>query len=217
MMMGEKMSDLNLPGGWRQCKIEEIANIYVGRDLKESSYSETKTETHTYPVYSNSVDDYGLYGYYDFEEYPGHCVTVVGRGVGLGTAFARDRSFGAIGRLLVISPKNGTFDARYLAEYINTRLTIFNESSGIPQLPGASFAKYKVILPTHDEQVFIADALEQWDAAIKKTEALIEAKERQFRWLQNNLMDIKFKSYSKRLCEFSGIMQHKKIKEVGGG
>jgi type I restriction enzyme S subunit len=64
------MSNLNLPDGWKQCKIEEIANIYVGRDLKEESYSKTKTEKHTYPVYSNSVDNYGLYGYYDFEEYP---------------------------------------------------------------------------------------------------------------------------------------------------
>lgn len=182
------MSNLNLPDGWKQCKIEEIANIYVGRDLKEESYSKTKTEKHTYPVYSNSVDNYGLYGYYDFEEYPSNCLTVVGRGVGLGTAFPRDKGFGAIGRLLVVSPKEKAFNAKYLSEYINTRLTIYNESSGIPQLPGASFAKYKVILPTYDEQVFIADLLEQWDTAIEKTEALIDAKERQFGWLKSKLL-----------------------------
>ena len=76
--------------------------------------------------------------------------------------------------------------------------------------------KLPIYLPAYEKQKSIAKALQTWDAAIKKTEALIEAKERQFRWLQNNLMDIKFKSYSKRLCEFSGIMQHKKIKEVGG-
>ncbi len=183
------MSNENLPDGWKQCKIEEIANIYVGRDLKEESYSKTKTEKHTYPVYSNSVDNYGLYGYYDFEEYPSNCLTVVGRGVGLGTAFPRDKGFGAIGRLLVVSPKAKAFNARYLSEYINTRLTIYNESSGIPQLPGASFAKYKVILPTYDEQVFIADLLEQWDTAIEKTEALIDAKERQFGWLVTRLIN----------------------------
>jgi type I restriction enzyme S subunit len=182
------MSNLNLPDGWKQCKIEEIANIYVGRDLKEESYSKTKTEKHTYPVYSNSVDNYGLYGYYDFEEYPSNCLTVVGRGVGLGTAFPRDKGFGAIGRLLVVSPKEKAFNARYLSEYINTRLTIYNESSGIPQLPGASFAKYKVILPTYDEQVFIANLLELWDTAIEKTEALIDAKERQFGWLKSKLI-----------------------------
>lgn len=62
---------------------------------------------------------------------------------------------------ILVSLKEKAFNARYLSEYINTRLTIYNESSGIPQLPGASFAKYKIILQTYEEQVFIADLLEQ--------------------------------------------------------
>lgn len=183
------MSDNKLPPEWQECKIEDIARIQVGRDLKESAYSKHKTNTHVYPVYSNTVEDYGLYGYYDFEEYPGNSITVVGRGVGLGTAFPRNKGFGAIGRLLVISPKNNSFEARYLAEYINTKMIIFNESSGIPQLPGASFAKYKVILPTFEEQVFIADTLEKWDRAIEVTENLITAKQKQFEWLTTRLIN----------------------------
>ena len=182
------VSNIKLPDKWKECRIEDIATIYVGKDLKEDSYSKTQTEVHIYPVYSNSVDNYGLYGYYDFEEYPSNCLTVVGRGVGLGTAFPRTMGFGAIGRLLVIVPKESSFDVRYLSEFINTRLIIFNESSGIPQLPGTSFAKYKVILPTYKEQVVIADILEQWDTAIEKTEALIAAKEKRFKWLLKTLI-----------------------------
>ena len=41
------------------------------------------------------------------------------------------------------------------------------------------------------EQKKIADSIEQWDAAIEKTEALIDAKERQFGWLVTRLLDNK--------------------------
>ena len=40
-----------------------------------------------------------------------------------------------------------------------------------------------VLIPPYSEQKIISNALEQWDAAIEKTEALIDAKERQFGWL----------------------------------
>ena len=85
----------------------------------------------------------------------------------------------------------------------------------IPYLNKSNCEGLIVPSPPYPKQKAIAGTLSIWDAAIEKTEALIEAKERQFRWLQNHLMDLKFRSYSKRLCEFSGIVQHKKIKEVG--
>ena len=55
----------------------------------------------------------------------------------------------------------------------------------------------KVYLPSLDEQKSIASALKTWDTAIEKTEALIDAKERQFGWLVMILMDKYFKSYRK--------------------
>ena len=44
-------------------------------------------------------------------------------------------------------------------------------------------------LPSYEEQKSIATALQTWDAAIEKTEALIDTKERQFRWLQSNTIE----------------------------
>lgn len=157
--------------------LRDIAKISVGKDLIEASFSPDLTDTHIFPVYSNTVSHKGLYGYYDFEEYAANCLTVVGRGAGLGTAFPRPEGFGAIGRLLVLRPLSNGFDVRYLAEYINNKLIIFNESGGIPQLPGESLAKYKVELPPLPEQKAIADLLSTWDSAIEKTERLIAAKE----------------------------------------
>jgi restriction endonuclease S subunit len=161
--------------------IRDIATICVGRDLVKTSFSEEKTSQYKYPVYSNSIESKGLYGFYDFGEYSANSLTVVGRGAGLGTAFPRSEGFGAIGRLLVLTPNNESFDVRYLSEYINNKLVIFNESGGIPQLPGESLAKYKVLLPPIWEQKAIADLLSPWDEAIEKNDRLIQAKERLFK------------------------------------
>ncbi len=170
---------MSFPKGWLEEEISDVAQILVGRDLKEDSFSEVKTTTHTFPVYSNSVENLGLYGFYDFEEYQGNCVTVVGRGAGLGTAFVRESGFGAIGRLLVIVPRV-ELSTHYFSEYVNHRLRIFPESSGIPQLPGEQFGRYKIVLPPLSEQVAISKILSVWNTAIEKTERLIEAKESLF-------------------------------------
>jgi type I restriction enzyme, S subunit len=173
-----KNSFKRLPQYWVEKRISNIAYISVGKDVKEASFSKEKTKNHKFPVFSNTVDNYGLYGYYDFPEYNINGLTIVGRGAGLGTAFPRKAGFGAIGRLLVLSPKNNDFDTRYLSEYINNRFRLFHESGGIPQLPGITLGKYKVVLPPLPEQRAIANILATWDEAIEIMDRLIAAKEK---------------------------------------
>lgn len=48
--------------------------------------------------------------------------------------------------------------------------------------------KYKFLLPTINEQKEITSISEKWEMAIEKTEALINAKERQFGWLKSKLL-----------------------------
>lgn len=177
-----------MKGYLKEYFLKDIAKINVGKDLIENSFSKEKTIKHKYPVYSNTVENKGLYGFYDFEEYPSNSLTIVGRGAGLGTAFPRMEGFGAIGRLLILKPINDRFDVRYLSEYINNKLRIFNESGGIPQLPGDSIGKYRVSLPPLPEQKAIADIFSTWDEAIEKTEKLIKEKEKRFKGLLNSLI-----------------------------
>ena len=150
--------------------IKELAKIYVGRDLVEDAYSPVKTETHIYPIYSNSVDNEGLYGYYNFEEFnfDDDALTVVGRGAGLGKAFYRQGGFGTIGRLLSLTPKDKSFHPKYLSDYINDKLIIHNESGGIPQLPRSSLESYEVVLPSYEEQTKIASFLSAVDEKINQ-------------------------------------------------
>ena len=177
-----------IPDGWKISKIGDVADIKVGRDLDETAYSKAKSGDYKFPVYSNTVEEHDAYGYYNFPEYPKGSLTIVGRGIGLGTAFARNTDFGAIGRLLVLLPQNKSFDAHYLASFINNRLQIHYESSGIPQLPGKTLANYQVILPPFPEQRRIAEILSTWDKAIEATEKLIANSEAQKKALMQQLL-----------------------------
>ena len=165
-----------IPTDWIVKPIGDIVSISVGKDLKEENYSKDQDSNYKYPVYSNTVLNEGLYGFYNISEYSGESLTVVGRGVGLGTAFKRSGEYGAIGRLLVLMPHKN-IDAKYLTEFINYKINIFFESSGVPQLTGISFAKYKVALPpTKAEQTAIATALNDADKLITELEKLIAKK-----------------------------------------
>jgi len=174
---GYKQTDLGIfPDEWKELKIKDISDISVGKDLVESEFSSFQDDIYKYPVFSNTVSNEGLYGFYNFSEYTKDSLTVVGRGVGLGTAFKREESYGAIGRLLVIKPIH-KYDFRYLSYFINFKVNIHFESGGIPQLTGVSFGNYKVILPpTKSEQTAIAIALSDSDALIISLEKLIQKK-----------------------------------------
>ena len=203
-----------IPEGWREAKIRDVAKIAVGRDLVEDRFSRTKTDTHRHPIYSNTVEAEGLYGFYDFPEYSGESVTMVGRGIGLGTAFARRKPFGAIGRLLVLSAKSGSFDVGYLAEFFNHRFRLHYESGGIPQLPGKTLGNYPVLLPPLPEQVHISKVLQTWDCAIETVEALIAGARAQKQALMQQLLPQGATPPRKRLLGFSGEWQETTLADI---
>ena len=49
-------------------------------------------------------------------------------------------------------------------------------------------SKIPIVIPPVNEQKAIASLLEKWDTAIEKTEALIAAKEKRFKWLLKTLI-----------------------------
>lgn len=61
--------------------------------------------------------------------------------------------------------------------------------SGQPGINAEEYKKLPLILPPLDVQGAVIEFIEQWDTAIEKTEALIDAKERQFEWLVTRLIN----------------------------
>ncbi|MCA0333247.1 MAG: restriction endonuclease subunit S [Bacteroidetes bacterium] len=203
----DSMSDYDskVPVGWEMKFIADVCNIYVGRDLKENNFSNSKSEEYIVPVYSNTVENEGLYGYYNIEEFSGESTTIVGRGAGLGTAFTRNGKYGAIGRLLVLFPKENVI-AHYITEFVNGILQIHQESGGIPQLTGEQISKYKIIIPPLHEQKAIAQVLSTADTAINTTEKLIVQKELRKKWLMQQLL-----SGKRRLNSFNREVKPKVV------
>lgn len=204
---GYKDSPLGIiPKEWEVKRLGDVCDISVGRDVQIEHFNEKATDKYRYPVYSNTVEEKGLYGFYNYEEYSKGKVTVVGRGVGLGTSFARDKGFGAIGRLVILTPKDNLSN-HYLENYINNKVHFFVESAAIPQLTGEQIASYKIAIPSLSEQIIIEKYIQLWDIAIEKQSALIEKLKLRKRALMQQLLKGK-----KRLPGFNRKWGHVPIR-----
>lgn len=188
----------NLPIGYKQTKIgiiptqwavkslAECFSISAGRDLMKETFSATKTIEHCFPIFSNSMENRGLYGYTSNPRYTAGSLTVTGRGT-LGVAEFRTESFDAIIRLLVLTPKM-ELCGKLIAEYINYRKPFFFECTGIPQLTAPQISKILIPIPPIEEQKKIAEILSEWDKAIELQTKLIEKLELRKRALMQRLL-----------------------------
>lgn len=171
-----------LPEGWEEVKLGDIFDICAGGDVDKLDFSKGKTQKYKFPIYSNSLENNGLYGYADSYQYPGNCITVTGRGT-LGHAIPRFKKFNAIIRLLVLIPKIDV-NIIFVCEYINAKINFNLEKTSIPQLTIPKLSPYKIPLPPREEQKRIAEVLGTMDSAIGKVEEAIERTKR----LKNGLM-----------------------------
>lgn len=76
----------------------------------------------------------------------------------------------------------------FLSHEKNLLHKVVGTGIGAGKLDFDSIKSLLIPVPPLSEQKQIVSMLEQWDAAIDKTEALIDAKGRQFAWLQNILI-----------------------------
>ncbi len=177
---------VEIPEEWDVKKIEDLFKIKAGGDVNEETFSETRDEEHPYPIYANSLENKGLYGYSSGYTYPEDSITITGRG-DLGHAVYRNMKFNAIVRLIVLLPKEDVC-GRYIAEYINGQINFPRESTGVPQLTRPQVAKGELALPPLPEQRRIAEILSTVDDAIEKTDEAIEKVERLKRGLMQDLL-----------------------------
>ena len=155
-------------GTWQEMRIGDLFDAKAGGDLVQSRYNDVQDNHFPYPIYANGLEQQGLYGFSDYAEEPAGSITVTARGT-LGQAFYRDTPFVAIGRLLVLKPKN-SLDARFFCEYINYGIHVAVESTGVPQLTAPQVSRYQLSVPTEPEQRAITAVLSDMDAEITALE-----------------------------------------------
>lgn len=175
-----------IPKEWRVKTLSECFYISAGRDLQKEYFSKTSTNTHCYPIFSNSLDNKGLYGYTSHPRYKAGSITITGRGM-LGVAEYRKIDFDAIVRLLVLFPKLNII-GQLITEYINFKKPFYFECTGVPQLTAPQIANIQIPIPPLEEQKKIAEILSTWDEAIEKQSKLIEKLELRKRGVMQRLL-----------------------------
>lgn len=190
-------------------RLKDLFNLFAGDDIDIEHFSEYKTPIYCFPIYSNSLNNKGLYGYTSAPKYKGNSITITGRGA-VGHAEYRKQDFDAIIRLLVLIPKKSNIvNSYYLTQFINQYVSFPLESTGVPQLTVPQIENIEVALPDYTQQVAIAKALSDIDSLLSSIQKLIEKKKAIKQGAMQELLAGK-----KRLPGFYGEWKHGVWKDV---
>ena len=172
---GYKLTEVGvIPEDWDISPIGDIFTVTAGGDFDSCCSSLVQDECFLFPIYSNALSSQGLYGYCEYAEHAANSITVTARGL-VGSANYRNHKFTAIGRVLVLRPREES-DGRFFAEFINERIAFAVESTGVPQLTAPQISSYKLPVPPLPVQRAIATALSDVDALLTKLDQLIAKK-----------------------------------------
>ncbi len=116
-----------VPQGWGVSRLKYYFDIYAGGDIDERNKVEEYSESHPYPVLSNSLENEGVLGYTNKYRFKKNCVTVTGRG-DVGKAVYRNINFYPVVRLLVCVPKSQV-DCRFVTYWINSAIIEKNQTA----------------------------------------------------------------------------------------
>ena len=155
---------------WEEKKLGDVCEISAGGDIDKENSQKIYSEQYPYAVYSNSLENKGLYGYANYFKIDGNTITVTGRG-DVGHAIARHEKYVPIVRLLVCKPINNE-NVDFLENAINNT-KIFIESTGVPQLTAPQLSNIFIKLPCIEEQQKIADCLSSIDSLIQTQQKVV--------------------------------------------
>jgi type I restriction enzyme S subunit len=176
-----------IPEDWEVVRLGDVFKIVAGGDISKLNFSPTKTDEFIYPIYSNTIENNGLYGFADTYQFEVNCITVTARGT-IGYAIPRFEKFNAIIRLLVLIPKIN-LNIIYVSEFINEKIRVAFENTSIPQLTVPRFSTFKIPLPPLPEQQEIAEILQTIDQKIEIEQKKKELYEELFKTMLNKIMN----------------------------
>lgn len=156
---------------WETTTVGNLFSVSAGGDLDKNRSTAIQSDSYPFPVYANSLEQNGLFGYASYYKVEGDTFTVTGRG-NIGHATARHEKYVPIVRLLVCKPKQGD-NVDFFAYQINS-INFLEESTGVPQLTAPSLRQIKLKRPCIEEQRKIADCLDAFDEVIAKAKAELE-------------------------------------------
>ena len=169
---------------WVEKKLGDIFDIKAGGDVVTSDFSPMKYGEYNYPIYSNSLDNSGLYGYTRTPRCPANSITITGRGT-LGHAEYRNHEYDAVIRIIILIPKEMEVDCNCISSLINSQRPFIFESTGVPQLTVPQVLDSCIKLPSSlPEQQAIAAVLTSMDNEL----SALEAKRKKYEQIKQGMM-----------------------------
>ncbi len=109
---------------WKKYTIGDICEqIFAGGDAAKYLISKYQTSLYNIPIYANSTENDGLYGYCDKAVVSRPAVTIAARGAGIGFVAFRDKPFVPIVRLITLITNNSV-DTKFLYYYLRNCLNL---------------------------------------------------------------------------------------------
>ena len=116
------------------------------RRIQSKIISDLKTEECQYPIYSNGINDEGLYGFTNDYKIIEESVTVSARGT-IGYVCLRHTPFTPIVRLVTLIPHKGIISAKYLYLWLKN-IQIHGTGTTQQQLTIPDFRKTEIVIPS---------------------------------------------------------------------
>ena len=147
-----------VPEGWAWCRLPNILiSIFAGGD-RPIICEKTQSDKCNIPIYSNGIENNGLYGFTNKPVVNVSSITISARGT-IGFSCIRYEPFVPIVRLITIIPFTKYIDLVFLKIAFDT-LFSFSEGSSIPQLTVPTIKQFLIPLPPIAEQKRIVTAIE---------------------------------------------------------
>lgn len=156
---------------WKTEKLCNISKMFAGGD-KPDVFSEIKNATCCIPIYSNGLQNYGLYGFTDKAKVIEESVTVSARGT-IGFPCLRLEPYFPIIRLISIIPNIKYVNAVYLYYFLKNT-NIVSSGTTQQQLTVPEFGETKIVIPNYDKIFIFEDKVRKLYLEIKNNEKELE-------------------------------------------
>ncbi len=182
-MFIENISDEHLPDGWEQLSLGEVASLSAGGD-RPPVFSDYPTTECSVPIYSNGLDNEGLYGYTDAAKISDESVTVSARGT-VGYVFLREKPYVPIVRLISVVPNDKRISAKYLYFALSSNQT-HSTGTSQQQITVPDYKQTIITIPTKTVMEVFLYRVSPFFASISENKDEME----QLFMLQSNLLTL---------------------------
>ena len=140
----------DIPESWEWVRLGDIGEIFAGGD-KPKTFSKTKDKYHTIPIYSNGVENKGLYGFTNKARVYNPAITLSARGT-IGHVEYRKKPYLPIIRLISFVPYNEEYLNCIFYFLQSEKLIEKGDGSSIPQLTVPKLKPKLIPFPPLSEQ-----------------------------------------------------------------